>query len=104
VKRVHAAPNSLMVNYLRNVLESHGIDCVLRNQNLAGALGELPPIECWPELWIIEDGRFAEAEKLVKKTLLFTGPTSSPWDCLGCGESHPGQFTACWKCGAQRGP
>ena len=103
MKRVYAESSSLMVNYLKNVLESHGIDCVIRNQNLGAAVGELPPIECWPELWVVDEGRREEAEKLVKKTMLFTGPTSKPWACPGCGESHPGQFTACWKCGAERG-
>lgn len=100
MKRVYAHQNGLMMDHLKNILESHGIDCVTRNKDLAIAVGELPPIECWPELWIVDDERYEEAQKIVKKTMLFTGPTSRPWTCPQCGESIEGQFTDCWNCAA----
>ena len=87
-----------MVKHLKNLLESHGINCVLKNENLGGAAGELPPTECWPELWLTDDKDYDEACRLVS-----AGETiQPPWTCGGCGEVLEGQFDRCWNCGEYR--
>jgi hypothetical protein len=48
--RVYAAPTMAMVAHVRAVLEGEGIACVVRNEFLGAGAGELPPIECWPEV------------------------------------------------------
>ena len=42
MKRVYRAASLLQVAHARNVLLAAGVHCELRNQYLAGALGELP--------------------------------------------------------------
>jgi hypothetical protein len=91
-----------MIAHLRNVVGLHGINCVTRKLDLATAAGELPPVECWPELWIIDDERFAEAEAILKKTLGPLEPVKKPWICSSCGEEIEGQFSECWQCGRER--
>ncbi len=91
-----------MVGHLRNVLALHGIECVARKLDLATGAGELPPVECWPELWIVEDERLAEAGAILKKTLAPVKAVRKLWICSGCDEQIEGQFSECWACGRER--
>ena len=50
MKRVFRAASLLQVAHARNVLLTAGIQSELRNQYLAGALGDLPMLETWPQL------------------------------------------------------
>lgn len=87
-----------MIGHLKNVLDTFGIECRAKNLDLATAAGELPLIECWPELWVVDDERVAEAEAILKKTLAPLESVKKPWHCDGCGEEVEGQFTECWNC------
>jgi hypothetical protein len=97
VKRVFRAASLLQVAHARNVLIAAGIDSELRNQYLAGALGDLPMLETWPQLWV-EDALEAAAQRALEKAA--TAPTGAPWVCPQCGEQLEPQFTSCWRCGA----
>ena len=59
MKKVYSADNIVMPGFIKNLLESCNIDCIIKNQNLAGALGESPPIVYWPAGWIINDENLA---------------------------------------------
>ncbi len=100
--KIYSNQDTLMLGHLRNVMSSHGIECVIRNQDLSTAMGEIPPIECWPELWILDDSRYEEARALLRRALAPLGPVEKPWKCSGCGEDLEGQFTQCWNCGRSR--
>jgi hypothetical protein len=102
MKKVYSTKDPLMIGHLKNVLETFGIECMTRNLYLSSAAGELPPIECWPELWVVDDAQFAEAQAVLKKTLAPLEPVRKPWSCRGCGEEVEGQFSECWKCGERR--
>jgi hypothetical protein len=102
MKRVYCAKDPLMVGHLRNVLALHGIECVTRKLDLTTGAGELPPVECWPELWISHDERLAEAQAILKKTLAPVKAVKKAWVCWGCSEQIEGQFSECWKCGRER--
>ena len=93
-----------MTQYLRGVLESHGIGCLLRNEYLSGAAGELPINETWPELWVLNDQDFQRARELVDAVLAAGKNDAGAWVCPRCAESLEGQFEFCWKCGAERPP
>ncbi len=100
MRRVYSAENSLMAGYMMGLLEQAGIECMLRNDLLWGAMGQLPPTECWPEVWVCDDADYGRALALIedaRKPL----PRSWPWTCA-CGERLEGQFTACWRCGRER--
>jgi len=86
--------------HVSSLLRQQGISCHLRNENLVGALGELPPTECWPEVWIADDGDQERAQEIINAAL---APLASQpgWHCR-CGEDLEGQFSHCWRCGADR--
>jgi len=97
VKRVFSSYNLAAVHHARNVLDAAGIRAVVKNQYLASAMGDLPPAECQPELWVLNDADAGRAERL----LFATEPAGEAWSCR-CGESLDGQFTQCWSCGSYR--
>jgi hypothetical protein len=99
LRKVHTSESSVEIAHLRNVLEASGIACLVRNDRLGGIVGEIPFLECWPELWVVETGLYLKAKSLVDEVLR-AGPDAAPWRCAGCGESIEGQFAVCWNCGA----
>ena len=104
MQRIYSAQNTLMVDHLQHVLEAEGIDAVVRRRMLGGAAGELPPAECWTELWLVDDARLADAQRLVEQSLgRGDAAPGDPWECLRCGERLEPQFEACWKCATGRG-
>jgi hypothetical protein len=96
VKRVFRAASLLQVAHARNLLTAAGIESELRNQYLAGALGDLPMMETWAQLWV-EDPFESAALRALEKAA--TAPSGAPWTCAQCGEQLEPQFTTCWRCG-----
>jgi hypothetical protein len=83
----------------KNLLEREGIACLLRNEELFAAMGEIPFLEIRPELWVVDDEVFPRAKMLLDG--LLREEERGDWTCA-CGEVLEGQFGACWKCGKQR--
>jgi hypothetical protein len=102
MQRIYSAKDPLMIGHLRNVMASFGIKCVAKKLDLISAAGELPPIECWPELWVVDDKKVNRAKSILKKTLAPLAAVKKPWACAGCGEEIEGQFSECWNCGSDR--
>ena len=102
MKRVFSSQNDLLLGHLKNVLENHGIDCVIQGEYLASAAGAIPPIECAPELCVVEESHYGEARTVLERILVPEGFEPTPWACPRCGEEIEGQFTECWSCGQSR--
>jgi hypothetical protein len=100
VKRVFSSYNQTAVYHARNLLETEGIETLVKNAILSSAMGELPPAECQAELWVVNDSDVKRAEELLSHKHV-AGPD---WTCAGCGETSAPQFTQCWRCGANRTP
>jgi hypothetical protein len=98
MKRVYTSMDPLMVEQVRAALDAAGIGCVVEHRDLRPLAGLVPVIECWPEVWVIDDARAAEAEALVEKTTAPAPVHVEPWRCSRCGQLLEGQFTACWNC------
>ncbi len=99
MKTVYSAANISVVSIFQNILEGNGVRCWIKNQFLYSGMGEIPPIECWPQL-CVEDEDFEEAQRIVEEAL--SEPVMAGWKCDSCGEEIEGQFTECWKCGKGR--
>jgi Putative prokaryotic signal transducing protein len=97
VKRVFRAASLIQVAHARNVLLMSGIQSELRNQYLAGALGDLPMLETWPQLYV-EDADEQIALRALARAA--AAPTGEAWTCGECGEVLEPQFTSCWHCGS----
>ena len=83
---------------LKEILAHEGIECTLRNDQLSSAIGEIPFIECYPELWVIDDEAFPRAQVFLESWLKNDRKVPDPWICPKCGEHIEGQFGACWSC------
>ncbi len=101
MKKVYSSENSMMAGHIKSLLELEGIPCIIKNENLAGAMGELPLNECWPEVWIRDDLSYDNAMHILKDILAPENVASQSWHCA-CGEEIEGQFFACWNCGSYK--
>jgi hypothetical protein len=99
MKRVFRAASLIQVAHARNVLLMSGIQSELRNQYLAGALGDLPMLETWPQLYVDDAD-----EQIALRALAHAAaaPAGESWTCGGCDELLEPQFTSCWRCGSPR--
>jgi hypothetical protein len=102
VKTVYSSPNLALVNHFKNILEGCDIPCQIRKEYLSGGAGELPLMDCWPELCVADDGLFAEASRLIEEALSPEGERGVEWKCSDCGKTIERQFTECWNCGGSR--
>lgn len=101
MKKLYSTSDTVTAGYLQSVLESEGIDCWVKNLNLSGGIGELPPNECWPEIWLRHDQDYNRALAIVTSILKPAASSQSDWRC-SCGEHLEGQFEICWNCGKSR--
>ena len=85
----------------KELLEREGVACLIRNEQLFAALGEIPFLECFPELWVIDDEIWPRAKSLLNNWLK-DEEVGDAWVCSSCEEKLEGQFGACWKCGKGR--
>ena len=76
-----------------------GIVCLVRNDELSTALGEIPFVECYPELWVVDDEVYPRAPVLLDQWLSDMVPREETWQCVRCGEILEGQLESCWQCG-----
>lgn len=97
MERVYSSQNTMLVDNLKNALEAEEIECIVKNRQLSGAAGEVPPIEAWLELWVLDDENVERARSLVAEAADGAAPLPL-WRCEKCGEEIPGELGACWKC------
>lgn len=102
VKLVYTHPVNVMVAQARSALEQAGIRCVLRNEYAAGAMGELAPIDVWPELWLLRDRDYDRAQQILKPA--GEEVQEADWHCGTCGSASPATFDMCWHCAGERPP
>ncbi len=98
MKKLTTAPSLITINHFKNLLEAEGIPCQIRNEHLGSIMGEMPFVEVWPELWVVNDLDFDRATQLI--TAADAESPDTPWRCKKCGEENEGQFAACWNCGS----
>ena len=100
MKRVYTAESIIQVTHVRNLLAAEGIATEIRNERLGSVIGEIPFLECAPQIWIRHALDEARARELIEQ--LRTPVAGEPWTCRQCGEVLEPQFAQCWNCGAPR--
>jgi hypothetical protein len=101
MRLLYSSLKLLEVHHLKNLLESDGIRCHIKNELLSRLAGEIPFTECAPELWLLDERDLDRAKRIVADVGR-TPVAAPPWQCRDCGEALEGQFSACWHCGAPR--
>ena len=100
MKLVYTHPNHIVVAQARSSIELAGIKCTLRNEYASGAIGELAPIDVWPELWVANDRDFERATLLLERS--HAAIQEADWMCEQCGSASPATFELCWHCAGER--
>ena len=100
MKLLMRCEHAIAAAHYAGVLRAAGIDCEVRNTVLAGALGEIPFLECAPQIWIRNPLDETRARALIEQ--LRTQTAGEPWTCRQCGEVLEPQFGQCWNCGEAR--
>jgi len=96
MKKLMVSADLIELGFIRGVLESEGILCIVKNEFLNGALGELPVNETWPELWVSSED-WPRADQIMISVKEDAGAGEN-WRCKQCGEMIEAQFAACWRC------
>jgi hypothetical protein len=95
--RVYTGQVLALVENMKNVLKMHNIESYIRNQYLSAAVGEIPPHESWPQLWV-SDQDFERARKIIEYAERDSLESQEILICPKCGEEVEGQFVKCWNC------
>ena len=100
MKRVDIAPNLVIATLWADALNAAGMRAEVFSRYLTSIAGEIPPDQCNPAVWVMNDNDLARARQLVRE--LRTPVRGAGWTCPECGERHGPQFAQCWNCGHGR--
>ncbi|MBI79111.1 MAG: DUF2007 domain-containing protein [Pseudomonadota bacterium] len=95
--KLHTSESIFYIKHLENILNLNGIDCLIKNEYLSGGLGEIPFIECLPELWLIDESKLEYSKKIILENNMIN-KVNSEWLCEICNENNDPQFLICWSC------
>ncbi|MDN6883143.1 DUF2007 domain-containing protein [Variovorax sp. CAN2819] len=95
MRRLAQAPNLAIATVWAHALCEEGVAATVQREFLGAVMGQLPPDQCLPEIWIDDEAQFDLAKKLLHE--LQHRPQRS-WLCV-CGEQVEGGFEQCWQCG-----
>lgn len=101
MKKVYTSEDRFLVQSVKDALESAGFECHLRNQYSIGGAGDLSPLECWPEVWLVDDADYDAAIGFLHEKFE-TSKQGNQWQCPQCGETNEPAFEICWKCGVEK--
>jgi Putative prokaryotic signal transducing protein len=102
--KVFTAAHPTEAHLVKGLLESEGIEAVVRGEALFGARGEAPvTVDTLPSVWVIDPADADRAAALIAVPAADASggvPGDRTWRCPACNESIGQEFSACWKCGA----
>jgi hypothetical protein len=97
MQKVYSAATLPDAHLILGLLRQAGIEARVFNENAQGGLGEIPFIQAWPEVWVVDERDVARAREVIGAMEGADPTTQIP--CSACGEANPGNFQTCWSCG-----
>jgi uncharacterized protein YlaI len=97
MRRLTTAPNLAIATLWADMLTQGGIDASVQRAYASSIAGEVPPDQCLPEVWVMNDEQLDTARALLEQ--LRHAPQRH-WVCPACHERIDGPFEQCWNCGA----
>ena len=97
---VYSHPDPAVTHLVRGALEQIGVDAIVRGERPGAAMGEVPPVAAWSEVWASAADRHEEIEAVLRDLTAEPDADAEPWTCAACGETVEAHFGACWACGA----
>jgi hypothetical protein len=96
MRRLAQAPNLAIAALWVHALREEGVEATVQREYLGAVMGQLPPDQCLPEIWIDDETQFERAQQV-----LHAAQHRPQAHCqLRCGERIEGGFEQCWHCGA----
>ena len=96
MRRLQSAPNLAIATLWADLLRQAGIAVSVQRAYASGLVGEIPPDQALPELWVQHDEQLERARGLLRDLQRMP---QRLWTCPGCGERIDGPFEQCWNCG-----
>ena len=101
---VYQARDLIEAELLLQRLRDRNIPSAVQNDLLQGALGVLP-LTVRPTVCVLEErDKTAAALCIREMEAALRAPDLPDVTCRSCGEVNPGNFEACWNCGADLPP
>ncbi len=95
MRRLAQAPNLAIATLWVHALREDGVEATVQREFLGAVVGQLPPDQCLPEIWIDDETQFDSAKRLLQA---LQNRPQHRWHCH-CGELVEGGFEQCWQCG-----
>jgi hypothetical protein len=90
------------VYQVKSILDDEGIPCFIKNELLQGTIGEIPPMDAEPEIWLHDDKWQPKAQKILEhfyqEQANVSPDNTNDWVCAACGQMNEFQFAICWQC------
>ncbi|MEX2490985.1 MAG: DUF2007 domain-containing protein [Nitrospirales bacterium] len=102
MKKLYVSHSLIDVESRKELLDQAEIPSTIKNQRSNMLGGEVPFVELFPELWVLQDEDWDRAKKLLDEWELARPLGTTGWTCVSCGEIHQKEFTTCWKCNQER--
>jgi hypothetical protein len=98
MKRIFSTPDRAMAGMVQALLEDNRIRTWLKNEFIAGGVGDIPPQECWQEIWVLDERDETPALRLLQSLAPQATANNAAWQCQQCGEWLEPAFSSCWRC------
>ncbi len=104
MKRFYQDYNTVKVYQVKQLLTDAGIQCVVKNELIQGAAGEIPLNEAMPEIWLVDEEWDSKANQLLANFEQAQQEMSATaeWICSECHTVNEGDFGICWNCQTPR--
>ena len=101
MKKIHEVQDFTLIGHYQCILESQGIDTLVKNQTISSFAGELPANSIYPELWVTKDEDYDKAIQILTPIQQSEGEYEDydAWVWEECNETVEGQYAECWNCG-----
>ena len=99
MRRLLQAPNLALATLWADMLDGVGIPATVQRAYASSIVGELPPDQALPEVWVQDAADHDRARALLHE---WQHAPHRHWACRGCGEIVDGPFEQCWNCGQPR--
>jgi hypothetical protein len=98
MRKLIQAPNAALATLWADLLAQGGIEASVQRYFTSSIVGEIPPDQGLPEVWVHDDALLERARTLLAE---LRRPHWRHWSCPGCGEMVDGPFDECWQCGTR---
>jgi len=97
MKKLQQAPNLALATLWADQLSGVGIAASVQRAYASGIVGQIPPDQALPEVWVADDSEHGRAQALLYE---WQHQPHRDWACRSCSERVEGPFEQCWNCGA----